>query len=309
VRFGYLGPEGSFTHAAALAWGPTEAVGYESVQQVYAAVAAGTVDRGVVAIENTVEGYVVPSLDAILAADDVVAVDETALEIAFDAFVRPGTDRAALTQVTAHPHGLAQCARFVERTALEPVPAASNAAGCRDVGPHQVALGPRVCGELYGLETFARDVEDHGGARTRFLLLARRDEATDVLARARAAAGGRSVWRTMLAVTPVVTGPGVLAQILDDFGAGGVNLSSLVTRPAKVAGKYVFVLTLDAPAWDPLVRVVLGRLLDGGSLVKTLGVFPAGGDTDEALDLDHVPAGSVSAASSPAECERGLLWR
>jgi prephenate dehydratase/chorismate mutase/prephenate dehydratase len=181
-----------------------------------------------------------------------------------------------------------------------------------------------VCGELYGLETLERDVQDHSGALTRFFLLARRDAAAGVLAAARTPpvstaetasdetasdeTGARPAWRTMIAVTPVITGPGVLARILDDFGAGGVNLSSLITRPAKVAGKYVFVLTLDAPTWDPLVRAVLERLLAAGDLVKTLGVFPASDEADEALDLDHVPAGSVSSGSSASERDRALLW-
>ncbi|MEK8228374.1 prephenate dehydratase domain-containing protein [Oerskovia sp. M15] len=77
-------------------------------------VAAGDFDHGIVAIENSVEGYVVPSLDAIVGSEDVVAIDEVVLEIRFDAFVRPG--HGELTEVTAHPHGLAQCQAFVTRS-------------------------------------------------------------------------------------------------------------------------------------------------------------------------------------------------
>jgi len=297
----YLGPEGTFTHAAALAWPGTTPVALPTVQDVYRAVQDGTADRGVVAIENTVEGYVVPSLDALLASDDVVGVDEAVLEIAFDAFVRPGAGE--LTEVSAHPHGLAQCQRFVARTGLTPVPAASNAAACRDATPHQVALGPRLCGELYGLETYERDVQDFAGARTQFLLLARRSDA-----RATVTGGAGERWRTMLAVTPVVAGPGVLARILAAFGAGGLNLSSLITRPLKVAGRYVFVLTVDAAPVDPALRAVLQGLLDDGHLLKTLAAFPERADRAEVLDLEHVPSGSVDGSAPGGDLDRELLW-
>ncbi|ROS76927.1 prephenate dehydratase domain-containing protein [Cellulomonas sp. PhB143] len=308
----YLGPEGTFTHEAALAWaacrpGPAPAVvPLAEVGDVYAAVADGTHELGVVAIENTVEGYVVPSLDAIVEARDVVAVDETVLEISFDAFVAPGHGEAS--EVTAHPHGLAQCRRFIGSSGLTPVPAQSNAAACRDVGPHQVALGPSICGDLYGLTTLARGVQDFRGARTRFLTLARRAVARDLLAAHRDDDVARG-WRTMLAVTPVVTGPGVLARITAAFAGSGVNLSSLITRPLKARdGWYVFVLTVDAAPWQPGLRAVLRALLEDGSSLKTLGVFPVRGELDESVGVQHLPGGGVTRDASPAELDAALVW-
>ncbi|KON72701.1 prephenate dehydratase [Cellulosimicrobium cellulans] len=316
---GYLGPEGSFTHQAAAVWCADHAdsradrsaglAARTTVADVFAGVAAGELARGVVAIENTVEGYVVPSLDAIVGSATVVAVDEVVLDISFDAFVRPG--HGELTEVTAHPHGLAQCQEFVRRTGLAPLAASSNAAACRDAGSHQVALGPTICGELYGLETFERAVEDFAGARTRFLVLAPRAEATTALEVARARGDGP--WRTMLAVTPVVTGPGVLARITRSFGERGVNLSSLITRPLKaVAGTYVFVLTVDGAPWDAPVRAVLDDLVRAGDSLKTLGVVPARGELDESVhadvDVAHVPVGSVDSSADPAALATGLLW-
>jgi len=303
---GYLGPEGSFTHAAALGWA-AQGSGLRplaSVPEVFAAVSGGEVGLGVVAIENSVEGYVVPSLDAIVAARDVVAVDQSAVEISFDAFVRPGvTSLDALTYVTAHPHGLAQTKEFVASTGLTPVPASSNAAACRDLTEGGVAIGARICGELYGLQTWQAGVEDFVGARTRFLLLARREGALERLDRT-----ARDGWATMLAVTPRATGPGVLARIAQAFGERGVNMSSLITRPLKaLAGRYVFVITCDGAPWDEHVAALFDSLLAAGDALKTLGVFPAPDDLETVVDPQRIPVGSVDHDSGSQARREGLL--
>lgn len=301
----YLGPEGTFTHAAALALpGRGTPVPRPLVTDVYDDVAAGRADAGVVAIESSVEGYVVPSLDAIVAARDVVAVDEVTVDVAFDAFTHPGA--VTPTEVTAHPHGLAQCAAWIAARGLTAVPASSNAAACRDVQPHQVALGPTLCGELYGLTTLARGVQDFAGARTRFLVVTDRGAARAELA-ARHDDGG--AWRTMLAITPHEIGPGVLARITAAFGERGVNMSSLITRPLKAQeGTYVFVVTLDGAPWESPVRALLAQLLGAGDSLKTLGVFPARPGTDAGFDTSRVPAGSVRAGDDEVTLARELLW-
>lgn len=99
------------------------------------------------------------------------------VDVAFNAFTVRGHSIYDCTgnPVSAHPHGLAQCTRFIAEHHLQPEPASSNAAACRDLKPGRVALGPSICGELYDLDTLAEHVQDFDGAHTEFLVIAPRD--------------------------------------------------------------------------------------------------------------------------------------
>ncbi len=322
----YLGPEGSFTHEAALTWvgdGGAQPYAVAQVQEVIGGVATGRWRCGVIAIESSVEGYVVPALDALIESADVVAVDQTDIAISFDAFTL-ADDSSEPRYVSAHPHGLAQCQSFIASLGVPTKPATSNAAACRDLIPGGVALGPQLCGSLYGLRTLATNVADFRDARTRFLLVTGRDEARQTWDTAADSRKGGAVsrvaqraahpnadggWSTMVALTPLRTGPGVLARIADGFGARGVNMSSVVTRPIKaLQGRYVFVITCDSAPWEPSLHGLFTDLLAAGDSIKTLGVFPSVEDYDAHVDPRRVPIGSVSQGSDTAHRSRGLLW-
>lgn len=307
----YLGPEGTFTHEAAAAVAPegTQLLPLDLVTQVYDRVDSGEIEYGIVAIESSVEGYVVPSLDALVSAKNVVAIDEVFVEIAFDAMTLPQAT-GPFSQAVSHPHGLAQCQNFITERFLEQIPASSNAAAARDLTAHQVALAPAIACELYGLKRIAARVQDFSGARTRFLLITSRTSAVS-------GPKGISPWnrdndqpmRSMLAITPRITGPGVLARISGALGEQNVNMSSLITRPLKaLEGKYAFIVTVDSAPWDNRLRHVIEGLLEAGDSVKTLGVFPARGEIDAAVDESRIPPLSADHGSSAGAKSEALLW-
>jgi prephenate dehydratase/chorismate mutase/prephenate dehydratase len=147
-------------------------------------------------------------------------------------------------------------------------------------------------------------------ARTRFLLITGREQALAQRSRIETWQNdaGHTV-RSMVAITPRITGPGVLARILGALGCRGVNLSSLITRPLKaLEGKYVFIMTVDAAPWDETLRSVIGGLIEAGDSVKTLGVLPSRGEIDATVDEERIPPLSADASSSPGDLERALLW-
>lgn len=313
TKIGFLGPLGTFTHQAVLAWVKRqeingEIVPFRNVPEVYTGITAGHIDYGVVAIESSIEGYVLPSLDGLIAQPNLIAVDQEIVQISFDAFHLP-SDSGPFETISAHPHGLAQCQGFIAERNFVAVPAESNAAACRDLVAGQVSLGPAVCGELYGLATLASSVEDFHGGKTKFLVVTRRDKTA--LVSERAASGE---YQTLLALTPHVTGPGVLSRITRFFADSRINLSSFFSRPIKGAsGTYIFVLQLDAAPWDPACRQVFSQLLECGDSLKTLGIYPGAGDLAASLsgngNYDEVAVGSVSAVSSQQLKNDALKWQ
>ena len=323
----YLGPQGSFTHQAAASaaeWLADEPlrIGRSpelvAVSDVPAIMSAVERDEawGVVAWENNVEGYVVPNLDLLIDSHDTVGFARIVVDIAFDAFTRGKGVVYEGARVSAHPHGLAQCKAFIAEHRLTAVPASSNAAACRDLETGQMALGPSICGPLYGLTTVAQSVQDYSGAHTEFLVLAPRDEGRRLLERARES--GVDEFETIITFIPLSTGPGVLANLLDVVRDAGLNMTSFISRPIKGHdGTYSFIVTLDAAPWQPRFRAVLEEIVDHGDWVKTLAVYPRRERPNPPVDAWMLPEGGVhveegalhaAGVEQANKLERELLW-
>ena len=157
------------------------------------------------------------------------------------------------------------------RTSSQARASSSNAAACRDLQPGQVALGPSICGELYNLDTLAEHVQDFEGARTEFLVIAPRDVVQDLNARAHR--NNADDFETIITFIPLVTGPGVLADLLDVLRDAGLNMTSFISRPIKGNdGTYSFIATLDAAPREQ-VHAVLEEIAEHGDWAKTLAVY------------------------------------
>ena len=273
----YLGPQGTFTHQAAVnaaqELARLEPQGFDLMPMDDVPQILDGDGWGIVAWENNVEGYVVPNLDALIDAKDLVGFARVGVNVEFDAYVAQGADPAEARIATAHPHGLAQCKRFIAEHRLSTQPATSNAAACRDLIPGEIAFGPAICGELYDITRIGTAIQDYQGAATDFLVLAPRAEVARLLAKPRAEANVE--YESVLTLIPLVTGPGVLANLLDVFRDAGLNMTSFISRPIKGrTGTYSFIVTLDAAPWEERFRDALVEIAEHGDWAKTLAVYP-----------------------------------
>ncbi len=266
-RVAYLGPEGTFTEQAAVRhFGQFAAFASAgSITEVFRTVEAGGADFGVVPVENSTEGVVNQSLDALLATP-LVIVGELELPIHQHFLLHPEAALEGLAAVWSHPQSLAQCRGWLDRhwPTLTRVPAASNgeAAARAAADPTVAALAGDPAQARYGLRAEARCVEDAADNCTRFFVLGRQPVPPS----------GDD--RTSLVVT-TKNEPGALLRVLELFGQAGLNLLRLESRPARRGQwTYAFFIDLEGHQAQPEVADVLAQLGKRALDLRILGSYP-----------------------------------
>jgi prephenate dehydratase len=279
MRLGYFGPAGTFTEEAARASGPAgELVPFPTIYDTVMAVRDGDVDRAMVPIENSLEGGVNATLDALAVETDAVGVvGETVLPVRHVLVAGRALELAQVETVVSHPQALAQCARFLrEHLPQAQVQAAtSTAEAVRSVagsGRPVAAIGTRLAAELYGAHVLREGVEDDHGNRTRFVWVARAGEPALDPEPADAAS-----WKTSLVFWgPGDASPGWLVRCLSEFAFRGVNLTKIESRPQKKQlGHYLFLVDLQGRDTDLQVADAIDALGRHCDVVRMLGSYPA----------------------------------
>jgi len=269
VRYAYLGPVGTFSEEALLSLKleDLEAVPCSSISEVFEAVERGLVDGGVVPIENSIEGSVPATLDALAFDSSLEIQNELVIDIHHALIAAPGLTLADITAVVAHPQASGQCRRWLERNLPgRPVTAAnSNAESVQRAvaTPGVAGIGPILAADLYGGNVLEGRIEDYAGNQTRFVVIGRGlRERT-----------GRD--KTSLALFMKADRPGTLHMILGEFVYGEINLTKIQSRPTKrQLGDYMFFVDLEGHVDDSNVRTALDCLRMKLRDVRVLGSYP-----------------------------------
>ncbi len=144
LKVAYLGPAGTFTELAARQLGKdAELVPVASVTEAMDQVVAGLVDRAVVPIENSIEGGVSATSDALAQMAGVQIYGEYLVPVKFDLMVRPGTKLSEIKEVLTHPVAYAQSRKWLEANlpGHTHIPAASTASAVK----FPIAASPALC--------------------------------------------------------------------------------------------------------------------------------------------------------------------
>jgi prephenate dehydratase len=272
---GFLGPFGTFTEQAVRSQsdlGSGELVAFRSVPDVLDAVDNGDVDFGVVPIENSIEGTVNFTQDALSFDYNLLIQRELVLDIEQCLMAMPGTSLADITTVLSIPVATAQCHRYLrEQVGHAEVQAANSTAdAAKTVASHGVAgvaaIAPKNAATLYGLNILATDIADHAGNQTRFVVVGKSGLPAPT---------GNDI--TGIVVFQRADEPGSLISILQEFAARRVNITNLLSRPTKDGGlgDYCFVMYLEGHIADELVADALRALHAKQGGVKFLGSYPA----------------------------------
>lgn len=276
MKISFLGPFGTFTEQALWQVAPAgaEVIPCTGVPQALDAVRNGEAHRAVVPIENSIEGGVNATIDALSHGSPLVIVAEMVVQVAFELAVKPLPDGSMpeVKRIGTHPHAWAQCRKWVAETFPDAihVPATSTAAAAQllaeDDNPgFDAALCAETSVKRYNLHSMYSRVADNKGAVTRFVMVA-------PLGSVPPATGAD---KTTVQVRLPDNEAGALLSMLEQFSVRGVNLSRIESRPAGgPLGSYAFSIDIEGHVHEERVRAALIGLHRTCPEVRFIGSYP-----------------------------------
>ena len=267
MTIAFLGPEGTFTQAAAIKhFGhAVQSRPLATIGAVFDAVESGEADYGVVPVENSTEGMVTHTLDSFIKSSLKIC-GEVELPIRLHLLGAPGCRVEKLRRICAHQQALAQSRNWLEKNwpDIEQQPTSSNGEAARlaaaDVSVAAVA-GDMAC-DTYGLVRLASNIQDYAANTTRFLVVGReqvRPSGSD---------------KTSIIVS-TRNKPGALFRLLEPFQREQLMLTRIDTRPSRSeTWTYLFFMEFEGHQEDPKVAAVLRELEEQTVMMKILGSYP-----------------------------------
>jgi chorismate mutase/prephenate dehydratase len=268
LKVAFLGPEGTFTHAAVTRhFGHSvRALPLPDIEDVFHEVESGSADFGVVPVENSTEGTVRHALDMFISSPLKIC-GEVELAIRHHLLGRMRS-LGEVRRICAHGQALAQCRSTLDGIlpGIEKIAVSSNAEGARRARDESgtAAIASKVAAEIYGLETLAAEIEDSPDNTTRF----------HVVGRTLLAPSGRDKTTVLMSIADTES-PGALYHLLEPLARYGVSMTRIESRPSRLRKwHYVFFVDLDGHAADPSLAAALEELARTASLFKVLGAYP-----------------------------------
>ena len=265
----YLGPEGTFTQAAAL-----KQFGHSvhtrpmrSIADVFKAVETGACQYGVVPVENSTEGMVTHTLDMFVTSTLNIC-GEVQLRIEQNLLTHAPALRE-VRKVYSHGQSLAQCRSWLSENLpdaeLQVVASNAEAARLAAQDTTTAAIAGKMAAELYGVPVRFAHIEDDGNNTTRFLVIGQQDIGTS----------GDD--KTTILVSSH-NRPGLLYKLLEPIGRHGVNMTRIESRPSKQGmWEYVFFIDLEGHQSAANMQALLAEIRETASLFRVLGSYPKAG--------------------------------
>lgn len=267
LRIAYLGPEGTFSQAAAFKhFG--HAVGNvpcATIDEVFRAVETGRADYAVAPVENSTEGAVSRTLDLIVSSSLKIC-GEVLLPV-HQNLLRKSGGLEGVTKVYSHAQSLAQCQHWLNQNLpqAERIPVSSNAEAARLASgePSSAAIAGEIAAETYGLGITVPRIEDEPDNTTRFLVLADHD----------ASPSGHD--KTSLVITAANV-PGAVVKLLQPLADAAISMTKLESRPTRSANwEYLFFVDIEGHREDVVVANALKEISTRSVMLKVLGSYPA----------------------------------
>ncbi len=272
--YAFLGPVGTFTELALAqvkAANNAKSIPVATVTEAIDAVLTGKAVRAIVPVENSIEGGVSATLDALANTEDIRIYGEYLVPVTFNLVAKPGTKLADVKVVSTHPTAYAQCRKYLaanlpKHTHLPATSTAAAAAALLDSkSTADAAIAAKSITDHYKLTVLAKNIGDNKNAQTRFIEIGLPAKPT--------ARTGKD--KTSVIVELPEDRPGALLEMLEQFAARGVNLSRIESRPVgDRLGRYRFNIDVQGHIDDEAVAEALKGLHRFSPKVIFLGSYP-----------------------------------
>lgn len=270
MRVAYLGPNGSFSEEAAFQYFPkgTEWKMCDTIINVLEIVGENRADKGIVPIENSIEGTINITADGLL-RNQLFIEAEVIFPVSMNLLVIGGADTSKIQEVWSIPPVLAQCKEYIRKTKVKTKQFDSSSLAALAVKEQErediAAIASKSAAHLFNLQIAQRDIQDNDENHTRFLVVSKSLD-TDVKMRHKL--------KTMLLITPTEDHSGVLSSILNVFSALSINLTWIESRPTKKKlGAYHFFIGAETGLHENQTTKAIHILEAFGHTVNVLGCY------------------------------------
>ena len=268
IRISYFGPEGTFTHLAAIKKFGTSRmlIPVKTIQDVFGSVSKGLSDYGVVPVENSIEGMVNTTFDMFVNSN-VTIIGEEVIPVSHYLFSKE-SDIKKIKKIFSHPQAFGQCRNFLEENfeGAELIDAFSTADACIMASNEKgaAAIASEVAGRIYGLNVLLPHIEDYSNNFTRFLIISNGEKTQKT---------GKDKTSILFSIKNSV---GALYKILKPFYENEINITKIESRPSKKYNwDYLFFIDLSCHESDAKLKKALKAIEEYVIFIKILGSYEA----------------------------------
>jgi chorismate mutase / prephenate dehydratase len=299
LRVGYQGTEGAYSDLAARRhFGPSGADvsyrGYDTFDEMLAAVRSGEMDYAMLPVENTTSGSVTSAYDLLtqgglwLVGEEIQKVDHCLLAI-------EGVPLSRIRRIYSHPVALSQCGRFLSGLRDCHVEAFTDTAmAARRIRDEQdlsqAAIASEEAARLYGLTIIERTIQDQPENYTRMVIVAREAATFD-----------RGIPCKTSLMFATRHEEGALVSCLNILGEHHLSMTKLESRPRpRNPWEYLFYVDFEGNVNDPDVAEAIRAMSARASFLRVLGSYPSRTGNDARQADPRPPARTATEPGSAA---------
>ena len=264
-KVSFQGEHGAYSESAAKKFfkEKIEAIPSNSFEDALKITENGDSDYCILPVENSIEGTVGQSIDAITHTK-LHAIGEKYFKVEHCLI---GTGKLDdIETVYSHPQALGQCSNFIQSKKLKTVPTYDTAGSVKIVKEmndiHSAAIASNDAGNLYSIPIVKQEIENNVNNYTRFLIFSKENsiESTED--------------KTSI-IFSVKHEPGALHHILKEFNDNDINLTKIESRPNKNKNwEYNFFVDFLGHYSNSKIKSVLDKISENTIFLKIIGSYP-----------------------------------